>query len=76
LRENGFRRATLTALVNVPNGSAGSISYNHSVVVNGTREWAWTNGTALQVRITPAPSERNHGARVWVGAASIVELAA
>ena len=66
----------LTTLVNVPNGSAGSISYNHSVVVNGTREWVWTNGTALQLRITPAPSKRNHGARVWVGAASIVELAA
>ena len=63
----------LSAVVNLPNGSAGSMSYNHSEVVNGTRRWELTNGTALQIRITAPPSERSHGARVWIGAASITE---
>ena len=75
---HGFLRSSsrIACLENVPNVSAGSTSYSQSVVVNGTREWVWTNGTALQVWVTPPPSMRNHGARIWVGAASVVELAA
>jgi hypothetical protein len=34
------------------------------------------NGTALQLRLTPLPTERGHGAQVWIGAASIVAASA
>lgn len=37
---------------------------------------ATANGTALQLRLTPLPTERRHGAQVWIGAASVVAASA